>query len=48
MCKLTYKKLIVLGGLDGAVLGKALDDFGGLVELGFRHGGERNRESDER
>ena len=35
----TYEELVVLGGLDGAVLGEALDDLGGLVELGFGHGG---------
>ena len=39
MCKLTYEKLIVLGGLDGALLGKRADDLDGLVELGFGHGG---------
>lgn len=31
-------ELVVLGGLDGAVLGERADDGHGLVELGFdRH-----------
>lgn len=30
-------KLLVLGGLDGALLGEALDDGDSLLELGLRH-----------
>ena len=33
----TYEELLVLGGLDGALLGKALDDGDGLLELGLGH-----------
>ena len=33
----TYVELVVLRGLDGAVLGQALDDLHGLVELRLRH-----------
>ena len=34
----TYVELLLLSGLDGALLGEALDDGDGLVELGFGHG----------
>lgn len=44
----TDKELVILGGLDGAILGKALDDFYGLLELGFRHGGLCTRGSERR
>lgn len=44
----TYEELVILRWLDGAVLGEALDDLGGLVELGFRHDEERGRDGDQR
>jgi hypothetical protein len=34
----THEKLIVLRGLDGPVLGQALDNLDGFVELGLGHG----------
>ena len=34
----TYVELLLLSGLDGTLLGEALDDGDGLVELGFGHG----------
>lgn len=34
----TDVELIILGGLNGSVFGKALDDLDGLFELGLRHG----------
>ena len=33
----TYVELLLLSGLDGTLLGEALDDGDGLVELGFGH-----------
>ena len=33
----TYEELLILGGLDGALLGEALDDGDGLLELGLGH-----------
>lgn len=39
-------ELVVLGRLDGAVLGKTLDDLYSLLELGFRHGGSSTRGSE--
>ena len=35
----THEELLVLGGLDGALLGEALDDGDGLVELCLGHRG---------
>ena len=35
----TYEELLLLRGLDGAVLREALDDGDGFVELGLGHGG---------
>jgi hypothetical protein len=34
----THVELVILGWLEGAVLGEALDDLGCFVELCFRHG----------
>lgn len=33
----THVELIILGGLNGPVFGKALDDLDGLFELGLGH-----------
>ena len=33
----THVELIILGGLNGSVFGKALDDLDGLFELGLGH-----------
>ena len=35
----TYVELLLLSGLNGALLGEALDDSDGFVELGLGHGG---------
>ncbi len=37
----THEELLVLGGLDGALLGEALDDGDGFVELCLGHCGSR-------
>ena len=31
----TYLELLILGGLDGSILGELLDDLDGLVESGL-------------